>query len=95
MNINQDELGHVAEVLRNSDNEVIMVKKLADGSKVIALFNTNADTEKVIELKSQEFGFKSNAVVYDVWRQKSAGNFGDKMKVKLSANGVALFHVKL
>jgi len=94
MNINQDELGHVAEVLRNSDNEVIMVKKLADGSKVIALFNTNAETEKIIELKSQEFGFKSNAVVYDVWRQKSAGNFGNNMKVKLSANGVALFHLK-
>jgi hypothetical protein len=95
MNINQDELGHVAVVLRNSENEIIMVKKLADGSKVIALFNTNAETEKVIELKSQELGIQLNAVVCDVWRQKSAGDFSDQLKVKLSANGVALFRVKL
>ena len=27
-NINQDELGHVAELVRNKNNEVIMVKKL-------------------------------------------------------------------
>ena len=94
MNINQDELGHVAEVVRNSNDEVVMVKRMADGSKVIALFNTNAKNEKVIKLKLQEFELKSNSVVYDVWRQKSLENFGDNIEVKLSANGVALFHAR-
>lgn len=94
MNINQDELGHVAEVIRNKNNELIMLKKMADGSKVLAIFNTDANTEKLIEITNQEASSNSKSTVYDIWRQKTIASFGESIKVKLSANGVALFQLK-
>ena len=51
LNVNQDELGHVAEVVRNNDGtETVMVKNLANGSTVLAVFNRDADREAVIEV---------------------------------------------
>jgi ribosomal 30S subunit maturation factor RimM len=94
MNINQDELGHVAEVIRDKNNEIVMLKKMADGSKVLAIFNTDSQAEKQIEISSQEVGIDPKSTVYDVWRQKYSNSFGESMKVKLSANGVALFQLK-
>lgn len=91
MNINQDELGHVAEVIRNKDNEIVMLKKLADGSRVLAIFNTDVNAEKQIAVTSQEVGVTADSNVYDVWRQKPTGKYGEALNVKLSANGVALF----
>lgn len=94
MNINQDELGHVAEVIRNKDNEVVMVKKLADGSRAVAVFNTNDKEETVIHIDWDEFGKCCEQTVYDVWRGKDLGVQKVGMSVKLSPNGVGYFIVK-
>ena len=91
MNINQDELGHVADVIRNKNNEIVMLKKMADGSRVLAIFNTDANAEKQIVVTVQEAGVTSVSNVHDVWRQKSTGKYGEVLHVQLSANGVALF----
>lgn len=94
LNINQDELTHVAEVIRDNENETVMVKKLADGSKVLALFNRNAQKESVIRMPWSEVSEKGKLKVYDVWRQKEIGLFKDEIFVKLSPDGVGLFIVK-
>ena len=94
LNINQDELTHVAEVIRENENETVMVKKLADGSKVLALFNRNAQKESVIKVPWSEVSEKRNLKVYDVWRQKELGLFKDEILVKLSPDGVGLFILK-
>ena len=43
VNVNQDKPGVVAKVRRETDEEVVMTKALADGSQVLALFSRNPD----------------------------------------------------
>ena len=94
LNINQDELGHVAEVLRNGENEVIMQKMLADGSRAIALFNRDTVAEKTVSLSWEEIGESGRLSVYDAWRQKDLGRLRDGLSVQLSPDGVGLFILK-
>ncbi len=94
LNINQDELGHVGEVIRNKNHEVVMMKKLADGSRAVAVFNTNDTDEAVIHIDWDEFGKCCEQTVYDVWRGKDLGVQKVGMSVKLSPNGVGFFIVK-
>ncbi len=93
VNINQDELGHVAEVIRDNDNETIMVKNLADGSHVLALFNRNNKEDMTIVVNWDELGEKKKLKVYDVWRHERIGTLKDGISVKLSPDGVGLFIV--
>jgi alpha-galactosidase len=91
LNINQDELGHVAEVIRNKDDQVVMIKKLAGGSKVLAVFNRNPDKETIINTDWLEVGESGTLKVFDIWRQKDLGSWKGGMSVKLSPDGVGLF----
>lgn len=92
LNINQDELGHVAEVVKNKEGELILVKKMIDGSKVLAVLNTE-QSEKEISYNICDLGFE-NANVRDVWRKKDLGKVSGNIIIKLSGNGVALYHLK-
>ncbi|MBD0777835.1 alpha-galactosidase [Maribacter sp. ANRC-HE7] len=94
MNINQDALGHVAETIKNKNDEVIMLKRLADGSKALAVFNTSAVDEKVIDFDLKTMGLNSSIQVYDVWRQDDLGTVAERMSIRLSPNGVGLFILK-
>ncbi len=94
ININQDELGHVAEVIRNEDMAVVMVKKLADGSSVLAVFNNDDQNEAIIQVDWSEFGKCCEQMVYDVWRQKDLGMMKDGLPVRVSPNGVGLFKIQ-
>lgn len=92
LNINQDELGHTAEVIRNDDKkETVMLKKLADGSKALAVFNRDAQNEATISVNWKDIGVGSEATVFDVWRQKSLGAHKGGISVELSPSGVGLF----
>ena len=95
VNINQDELGHVAEVIRNDDQtETVMVKKLADGSRALAVFNRNAIDVATIKVDWDEIGVSGKQTVFDVWRQKELGIMDSGISVKLSPNGVGLFTLR-
>ncbi|MCU0795054.1 MAG: putative Ig domain-containing protein [Akkermansiaceae bacterium] len=95
LNINQDKLGHTAEVIRNDNTkETVMIKKLSDGSKALAVFNRDPANESPITVKWQDFGHEGEASVFDVWRQKALGKRADGISVRLSPNGVALFIIK-
>lgn len=95
LNINQDELAHTAEVIRNDDKtETVMLKKLADGSRALAVFNRDAQNEATLTVKWQDIGGGSDLTVFDVWRQKSLGQLKDGISVQLSPNGVGLFLIK-
>lgn len=91
LNINQDELGHVAEVLRNDSMEVVMVKKLADGSRALAVLNTDPEKEAVISVNWNEIQWEGKVEVYDIWRHEHLGRVKDGISVRLSPNGVAYF----
>lgn len=95
LNINQDELGHTAEVVRNDDKkETVMLKQLANGSKALAVFNRDAQNEATITVNWEDIGGCCEPEVFDVWRQKSLGSCKGGISVQLSANGVGLFLIK-
>ena len=94
MNINQDERGHVAEVFRNENNEVVMVKNLDNGNKVLAIFNRDHQNEKIIKLNWNEINLWGVQEVFDVWREKDLGQIKEAIQVRLSPDGVALFTLK-
>ncbi|NQU41727.1 alpha-galactosidase [bacterium] len=95
LNINQDELGHVAKVLRNEEGrEAVMVKNLANGSRALGVFNRNSEQERVVEVGWDEIGESGEKKVYDVWRQKDLGTRAGGISVRLSPNGVGLFVVQ-
>jgi alpha-galactosidase len=94
MAINQDKLGYVAKVLKNENDEVVMLKLMSDGSRVLALFNTNKDEQKVIKADLPSLGFANNTAVYDVWREKKLGTFKSSFSAEISPNGVGLFILK-
>ncbi len=90
-NINQDELGQVAEIVRETEKEVILLKKLADGSVAVGLFNRDPVAEKIIALKWEEIGHSGERSVKDLWRQKELGKVKDGILVNISAEGCAVF----
>ncbi len=96
LNINQDELGHTAEVIRNDDQkkESVMVKKLADGSKALAIFNRDAQNDATITVNWEDIDECCEPEVFDVWRKKTLGHCKGGISVQLSPSGVALFIVK-
>lgn len=94
MAITQDELGHTAEVIRHDDKaETVMLKKLADGSRALAIFNRQATAEAVLTVNWPEIGLAGSPKVVDVWRQKNLGPMGSGISVQLSPHGVGLFLV--
>jgi alpha-galactosidase len=95
VNINQDELGHVAEVIRDTEEETIMMKKMADGTKILAVFNRNPTIERTITIKWSEFNGADKYSVFDVWRQEDLGVYKNEMSVKLSPDGVGLFKLTM
>jgi alpha-galactosidase len=95
LNINQDEIGHTAEVVRNDDKkETVMLKKLADGSKALAVFNRDAQNEATITVNWEDIGGCCEPEVFDVWRQKSLGSCKGGISVQLSPNGIAFFIIR-
>jgi alpha-galactosidase len=93
LNINQDELGHVAEVVRNQNNQVVMIKRLADGSKALAVFNRDAKQDGIIDVSWDELGVPNAQQVFDAWRQRDMGVYKGGISVRLSSNGVGLFKI--
>ncbi len=71
-----------------------MLKKLADGSKALAVFNRDAQNEATITVNWKDIGVGGDPTVFDVWRQKSLGEHKDGISVQLSPNGVGLFLIK-
>ncbi len=94
LNVNQDELGLVAEVRRETEEETVMTKRLADGSQVLALFNRNPEKESVISVAWEELGLKGPQAVRDLWRQKDLGARPDGIAVRLSPSGCAVLSLR-
>ena len=108
IDINQDVLGCQAKILKYSDNELIMVKDLEDGSKAVGLFYVSGNPPvpadyfewdpqrlpKKIKISLNEIGMAGKANVRDVWRQKSLGSFENTFEVDVPWHGVAFMKDK-
>lgn len=104
IDINQDILGQQARIIRNTNNELIMVKELEDGSKAVGLFHITGELTKVedyfkwdeknrskkISISNSDIGVNGQFKVRDVWRQKERGIFNDQYETEVPYHGVKL-----
>jgi alpha-galactosidase len=91
--VNQDELGECALVIKKSDTTFLMVKNLVDGSKAVGLFNRSKNDAEV-EANWAELQISGKQIVRDLWRQKDLGKYDQKFKTKVPAQGVVFVRVK-
>ena len=69
------------------------MKPMADGSKVVGLFNRQRTVEQMTVNFSQ-IGIHSVATVRDLWLKKDLGTFNDKYSAYVPSHGVVLVKIK-
>jgi len=91
--VDQDPLGKQAKIMRQTDDEFVLVKELADGSKAVGLFNLSSQS-KNISVTWNDLGVSSNQRVRDLWRQKEIGLHDQRFESEVPSHGVALVRVR-
>jgi alpha-galactosidase len=87
--VNQDPLGRQAEILRQDENELVLVRELEDGSLSIGLFNLEIDPS-VIVVSWEELGIGGSRTIRDLWRHKDIGTYRDTFSANVPPHGVVL-----
>ena len=106
--VNQDILGKQAKIIREDENELVMLKELADGSKAVGLFHiTGSATEPAdhfewggrepvkISVNWSEIGENGKMKVRDLWRQKDLGEFEDGITLEVPYHGVQMIRINM
>ena len=104
--VNQDILGKQGNIIREENEEMIMVKELADGSKAVGFFHvTGSSTDPLdhfdwgereprkIALSWSELGLSGKQNVRDLWRQKDLGEFEDGITLDVPYHGVQMIRI--
>jgi alpha-galactosidase len=89
IDVDQDPLGKQAETLRQTANEIVLVKELEDGSKAVGLFNLGEEPAK-LAVSWTELGIFGKQRVRDLWRQKDLGKFNQKFQTEVPRHGVMM-----
>lgn len=69
IDVDQDELGKQAEVVRMTDSDWVLAKPMADGSLAVGLFNVD-EVERDVAVTWSELKMARPKRVRDLWRQK-------------------------
>ena len=90
--VNQDALGRQAKPIRHTEDELVMVKELEDGSRAVGLFNLS-ETPRTMALRWQDLGVSGVHKVRDLWRQKDTGSVEEEYRATVGRHGVVLLRV--
>ena len=93
IDVNQDPLGHQAEILRHNSKELILRKELEDGSIAIGLFNLKKETS-FISINWAELNIAPKQNVRNLWQQKDLGEFEEQFEGTVPAHGVLLLKIE-
>jgi alpha-galactosidase len=104
IDINQDPSGKQGHIIREGNNEMIMVKELEDGSLAVGLFHVTGDIDDPagylnwgepvkIMVTAEELGLSGKFRVHDVWCQQDLGEFAEKYEAEIPYHGVKLIRV--
>ena len=91
--VDQDPLGKQAKILRQTQDEFVLVKELEDGSKAVGLFNLSSHPRK-ISIVWNKLGISDHQLVRDLWRQKAIGSFAKSFETEVPRHGVSLVRVQ-
>lgn len=90
--VDQDPLGKQGRIARRTDDALILVKEMEDGSKAIGLFNLSTAPLKITADWST-LGVSRNQLVRDLWRQKDLGVFKDSFQANVPRHGAAMLRM--
>jgi alpha-galactosidase len=91
--VDQDPLGKQGYRVAQEGPFEIWMKPMADGSKIVGLFNRQRTTEQMTVNFSQ-IGEQGEAHVRDLWLHKDLGAFKDKFSAFVPRHGVVLVRIK-
>jgi alpha-galactosidase len=89
IDIDQDSLGKQGEIVRKTENELILKKPLDDGSIAVGLFNLTNEARS-ISVDWRELGLEGSQAVRDVWRQSNLGSFAETFSATVQGHSVIL-----
>ena len=91
--VDQDPLGKPAVVVARNGETCVYAKDMADGSKVVGLFNLG-EIETVVRVDWSDLGIKGKLNVRDLWRQKVLGKFKSSFSAPVPRHGVILVKIQ-
>jgi len=71
----------------------VWMKPMADGSKVVGLFNRQTTTERM-SISLSQVGIQKQATVRDLWLKQDRGTFEDSFSDFVPSHGVVLVRIK-
>jgi alpha-galactosidase len=92
IDVNQDPLGLCGSVIIKTEETFLMIKKLADGSKAVGLFNRGKRTAEVL-VDWKELQLTKRQSVRDLWHQKELGTFDRQFIAQVPAQGVVMVKI--
>lgn len=90
--VDQDRLGAEGQRVWEEGPLEVWMKRLADGSKAVGLFNREQWTIKIIVNFSQ-IGIGGHATVRDLWARKDLGNFNGSYSADVAEHGAVMIKV--
>ena len=91
--VDQDPLGKQGYRIAQEGPFEVWMKPMADGSKVVGLFNRQRTTEQM-SVNFSDIGINGAATVRDLWMKKDLGSFRDKFSAYVPMHGVVLVRIK-
>jgi len=91
--VDQDPLGKQGYRVAQEGPFEVWMKPMADGSRVVGLFNRQRTTEQ-ITVDFPVIGISGEASVRDLWLKKDLGRFRDKFSAYVPRHGVVLVRIK-
>ena len=91
--VDQDPLGKQGYRIAQEGPFETWMKPMADGSKVVGLFNRQRTTEEMT-VNFSDIGISGEVSVRDLWMKKDMGKFRDKFSAYVPSHGVVLVRIK-
>ncbi len=91
--VDQDPLGRQGYRVAQEGPFEVWMKPMADGSKVVGLFNRQRTTEQITANFGQ-LGIRGETIVRDLWLKKDIGTFKDSYSAYVPPHGVVLVRIR-
>ena len=91
--VDQDPLGKQGYRIEQEGPFEVWMKPMADGSKVVGLFNRQSTTEQM-SVSFSQLGITGAAAVRDLWLQKDVGTSSGSYAAYVPRHGVVLVRIK-
>jgi alpha-galactosidase len=92
IDVNQDPLGKQARVIRKTEDELVLLKPLEDGSVAIGLFNLSEQPRRV-SATFADLKLTGKKRVHDLWRQKDLAATTGEIGADVERHGVAFYRL--